>query len=98
MDRKKLERRFEQEMHEVYRRVRKAYRPPSYLLEAIKGRGGFEVAITAMEKLHPSETSNTLCQMYHLDSSIETLVLRDPWRQLFERKHFSKAEKRSKKL
>ena len=94
MDREKLEKRFEEEMRQVYRNVKEAYRAPNYLLQAIDDRGGFEVARTLMDKLHPSETFHALWEIKRLDLSVEALVLKEPWRQLFEQKHLDKAEKR----
>ena len=98
MDREKLEKQFEEEMHQVYKNVTKIHRPPTYLLELINDNGGFAAAVILLEKSEPSLTFFTLWELKRLDLSVETLVLKEPWRQLFKQRHLDEAEKRLKDL
>ncbi|MCY4030578.1 MAG: hypothetical protein OXF05_00505 [Hyphomicrobiales bacterium] len=98
MDKEELKKRFEKEMHQVYKNVTKIHHPPTYLLRLIDDNGGFAAAVILLEKSEPSQTFFTLWELNRLDLSVETLVLKEPWRQLFEQRHLDEAERRLKDL
>ena len=97
MDRESLEKQFEQEMLRIYEEEKSQIgRQANYFFQAISELGGFETARVLLEKPHPSEGFADLWKANRLDLTVEALVLREPWRQLFEDRHLAIAEKRLK--
>lgn len=90
-----LESRFHHQMLEIYHAASKRcdYRPTRFL-RMVKERGGVQAAKALLRSTHYSEGLTTLWQCRCLDISMEALVIREPWRQLFTEDEISVAEKR----
>ncbi len=94
-----LETAFHEKMVEVYDRAKKECRyTATRFLQMVTAHGGLTAAKTLLAAKHHPEGLTRLWEEHRLDISMEALVLRDPWHQLFTEAEISVARKRLKEL
>ena len=90
-----LEARFAREMLRIYERARtECNYNPTRFLQMVNERGAIDAAHALLAGDSFSEGLTKLWEKKRLDLSLEALVLRDPWRQLFTPEELSTAERR----
>jgi hypothetical protein len=94
-----LEKQFHKQMLGVYRAalVRCNYRAIRFL-QMVHERGGVQAARDLLHTEHYPEGLTALWECNCLDISMEALIRKDPWRQLFTDQELAVAEKRLKDL
>ena len=94
-----LEGRFAREMMRIYERAKiECNYNPTRFLQMVSERGGIETAHALLAGDSFSEGLTKLWEKKRLDLSLEALVLRDPWRQLFTEQELMTAERRLREL
>lgn len=90
-----LRRRFDAEMQAIYTRARDEadYNATRYL-QMLSDHGGLETARKLIGASNVSEGYEALWERGRLDLTVEALVLREPWSQLFSEEELSIAKKR----
>jgi len=94
-DRKALERRFHNEMVNIHRRAKtEAGYNATRFLQMVQVQGGLATAHELLRHNTVSEGFTALALKQKLDLTVEALVLREPWRQLFTAEELARAELR----
>lgn len=95
----KLEKDFHEAMLNIYHSALKecGYRATRFL-QMVNERGGLQAAKDLLHSSGYSEGLTTLWEHKRLDLSMEALVLRDPWSQLFAEEERSTARRRLDEL
>ena len=90
-----IELRFHEEMLDTYRRA-KVDCPynANYFHQMVRGAGGLQAARTLLAGFKLSDGFTTLWQFGRLDLTVEALVLKSPWRDLFTDDVLAVAQKR----
>ena len=91
-----LESRFHAAMLQIYDDASAAcqgYRPTRFR-QLVNEKGGLEAASVLLRGTKPASGFTELFLCGHLELSMEALVLKDPWRQLFSEAELSEAKKR----
>jgi hypothetical protein len=90
-----LEKEFHKRMLGIYRTAldRCNYRAVRFL-QMVHERGGAQAARDLLHALHYPEGLTKLWECNCLDISMEALVIKNPWRQLFTEEELAVAEKR----
>lgn len=94
MDQRTLESKFEEQMHGIYASARQIDYNPARFLQMLNERGGLATARALINADQISEGFTILWQKKRLDLTIEALVLREPWRELFTPNELAVAESR----
>jgi hypothetical protein len=94
-----LEKQFHEQMLGIYRAAldRCNYRATRFL-QMVNERNGVQAARDLLHAQHYSEGLTTLWECNCLDISMEALVTKEPWRQLFTEEELAIADKRLKEL
>ena len=74
---------FESEMWQVYEKQCKVMRDPIRFRGMLVNRGGFATATQMLDSLTPGDGFMVLWEKGEQDLSVEALVLKEPWRNLF---------------
>ncbi len=95
----KLEQDFHRQMLGIYRSAASelGYRATRFL-EIVNNRGGLQAAKELLHRSSHPEGLTTLWEYRRLDLSMEALVLRTPWLQLFTKEELSVACRRLREL
>ncbi len=94
-----LERRFHEEMLNVYRRAKSECRyNAGYFLKMVNEHGGLKTAKILLDKDDVSEGFTALWERGRLDLTVEAVVLTDPWHTLFSDTQLETARKRLQDL
>ena len=92
---RELENAFHQEMSSVYERGRKECRyTATRFLQMVTDHGGLAAAKVLLAAPRISEGLTHLWEAKRLDISMEAMILREPWCQLFSQDELSVARKR----
>lgn len=92
---KALEAQFHQEMVEIYRRaLDECGYQASYFLKLVNETGGLQAARSLITSAKPSDGFTKLWERNRLDLTVESLVLRAPWCELFSPQELDRARKR----
>jgi hypothetical protein len=96
---KDLESAFHDKMLEVYDRAKTECRyTATRFRQMVNEHGGLEAAKMLLASKHHPEGLTRLWEEGRLDISMEALILRHPWSQLFSEEELSLARKRLKDL
>lgn len=96
---KSVENAFHQKMLEVYERAKKECRYNAVrFYQMVQSVGGLLTAKKLLASIRYPEGLTSLWELNRLDISMEALVLKEPWCQLFTSKELSVARKRLKEL
>jgi hypothetical protein len=91
--------RFAREMMRIYERAKaECNYNPTRFLQMVTERGAIDAAHALLAGDSFSEGLTKLWEKKRLDLSLEALVLRDPWRQLFTDDELRTAERRLREL
>ena len=92
-----LENRFDIEMMNIYRRALKecGYNA-HYFLQMLYEKRGLKTAKDLLHAPLPQDGFNALYNLNRLNLTVEALLLRDPWNQLFTESELVEARKRLK--
>ena len=94
-ERRVLLHRFDEEMLGIYRRaLAECHYTATRFLGLVSEQGGFEAAKTLLTKGGMSYGFEKLWECGRLDLTMEALVLREPWRQLFSKEELETARRR----
>ena len=91
-----LEERFHAAMLQIYEDVCAAcdnYRPTRFR-KLVNEKGGLEAARVLLRETNPASGFTELYLCDHLELSMEALILKDPWNQLFSEAELDLARKR----
>ena len=82
--RNELESRFHEAMIDIYRRARSdAGYNATRFLQMVSDQGGYEAARTLIHASKPSDGYTALWERGHLELTVEALILRPEWHDLF---------------
>jgi hypothetical protein len=94
-DRKRLLERFDAAMFGVYRDAKaQAKYNATLFLKMLSDHGGYDTALRLVRMETPSVGYTALYERGYLNLTVEALVLRDPWRQLFTKDDLRNAAER----
>jgi hypothetical protein len=90
-----IELRFHDEMLEIYRRAKvECQYNATFFLQMVSGTGGLQAARTLLAASKLSDGFTALWRCGRLDLTVEALVLKSPWRDLFTHAELAIAQKR----
>ena len=94
MDRDRLIREFNLEMRQIYVKCLEIDYRAKRFLNMLNERGEFETALALLSDPDIHYGFTVLWEKGRLDLSVEALVLREPWRQLFTKEQLAMAEQK----
>lgn len=95
----RLQEQFDEAMFEIYRRAKaEANYNASRFLAMLEERGGLATARALIHAPRVSEGFEALWERKRLDLTVEAVILKDPWRQLFDESELEIARQRLRDL
>ena len=89
-----LEAQFHQEMLKIYVEASKLGYYPTRFRRMVEEHGGLAAAKRLLAGDAPSDGFERLWELDRIDLTVESLVLREPWRRLFADAELREAERR----